>query len=124
MYDFKNLIAVATLLALVLGPLLLGVRGLNATRRTPVAAVVDRTANWDWALAITSALLYALAFNLIFFIQELFLVLPKAFTPGLRPTLFHNNHRWEGDNSLASLFQGTGALGIFLIASACALLLR
>ena len=50
----------------------------------------------SWRLAIGSALLYTLAFNLTFFIQELFLVVPKALTPGLRPTLFHNNHKWEG----------------------------
>jgi hypothetical protein len=124
MYDFKNLIAVAALLALVLGPLLLGVRGLNAARRTSAAAAADQAPNWDWELAITSALLYALAFNLIFFIQELFLVLPKAFTPGLRPTLFHNNHRWDGENALASLFQGTGAVAIFVTGLICAFLLK
>lgn len=78
----------------------------------------------NWKLVVTSALLYTLAFNSIFFIQELFLVLPKAFTPGLRPTLFHNNHTWEGESPLASLFQGTGALATFLTAIACALLLR
>ena len=123
MYDFKNLIAVAALLALVVGPLLLGVRGLNAVRRTGLAAA-DGTPNWDWELAITSALLYALAFNLIFFIQELFLVLPKAFTPGLRPTLFHNNHRWEGENALTALFQGTGAVATFATGLVCAFLLK
>jgi hypothetical protein len=75
-------------------------------------------------LTVTSALLYTLAFNLIFFIQELFLVLPKAFTPGLRPTLFHNNHSWQGTSPLAALFQGTGALATFLTAILCALLLQ
>lgn len=79
---------------------------------------------WNWRLTATSALLYTLAFNSIFFIQELFLVLPKALTPGLRPTLFHNNHTWEGAHPLASLFQGTGALATFLTAIACVLLLR
>ena len=122
MYDHKNLIAVAASLALVLAPLWLGARGLNASRR--LAAAPDRTPTWDWQLAITSALLYALAFNLIFFIQELFLVLPKAFTPGLRPILFHNNHRWEGENALASLFQGTGAVAIFATGLICAVLLK
>ena len=63
-----------------------------------------------WQPIVHSMLAYILAFNIIFFIQELFLVLPKAFTPGLRPTLFHNNHRWDGEHPLASLFQGTGAL--------------
>jgi hypothetical protein len=51
-------------------------------------------------------------------------VLPKALTPGLRPILFHNNHRWEGQNPLASLFQGTGALSIFVSAFFCVLLLK
>jgi hypothetical protein len=78
----------------------------------------------DTRVAICSALLYTLAFNLTFFVQELFLVLPKAFTPGLRPTLFHNNHSWQGEHPLASLFQGTGALAIFLTGLGCALLLR
>lgn len=79
---------------------------------------------WDWRLVITSTLLYVLAFNLTFFIQELFLVLPKAFTPGLRPTLFHNNHSWAGEHPLAKLFQGTGALATFVTALACVAFLR
>jgi hypothetical protein len=82
------------------------------------------TTRQSWRLAIGSALLYTLAFNLTFFIQELFLVVPKALTPGLRPTLFHNNHKWEGTHPLASLFQGTGALAIFISAIVCMLLLR
>lgn len=74
--------------------------------------------------ALSSALLYTLAFNLTFFVQELFLVVPKALTPGLHPTLFHNNHHWEGSNPLAALFQGTGALATLLSAVVCLLLLR
>jgi len=79
---------------------------------------------WDWGLALRSCLYYTLAFNLTFFIQELFLVLPKALTPGLRPTLFHNNHRWEGEHAVAALFQGTGAVATVLVALLCAWLLR
>jgi hypothetical protein len=74
--------------------------------------------------AIASALLYTLAFNLTFFIQELFLVVPKAFVPGLQPTLFHNNHLWLGHHPLENLFQGTGALAIFVSGLVCFLLLR
>jgi len=81
-------------------------------------------AAWNWRWTSASALLYTLAFNLTFFIQELFLVLPKAAVPGLRPTLFHNNHRWEGDSPLAALFQGTGALATLLAGIGCAVLLR
>ena len=76
-------------------------------------------AHATWPLIVNSAMAYALAFNLIFFIQELFLVLPKALTPGLRPTLFHNNHTWSGDNPLAALWQGTGVLAIILTGVIC-----
>lgn len=61
-----------------------------------------------------SVFAYVVAFNLTFFLQELFLVVPKALVPGLEPTLFHNNHNWEGDAPIADLFQGTGALAILL----------
>jgi hypothetical protein len=120
----EKLIAVAVVLVLVAGPVLLSLAGLIATRRAPTDAALSPAMPWNWRLMATSALLYTLAFNLTFFIQELFLVLPKAFTPGLRPTLFHNDHTWEGLNPLASLFQGTGALAIFLSAIACARFLR
>ncbi len=83
---------------------------------------LDRPAT-RWQLGITSALLYTLAFNVIFFAQELFLVLPKALTPGLRPTLFHNNHTWQGSNPRVGLLQGTGALAILSIGVTCAWLL-
>lgn len=59
---------------------------------------------------IGSVLLCALAFNLTFFWQELWLVIPKAMTPGLQSTLFHNNHDWTGDLPIAELLQGTGAI--------------
>lgn len=104
-------IAIAVILIVFAGPLLLA------------AAAPGRGMAWNWKLTVMSALLYVLAFNLTFFIQELFLVLPKAFTPGLRPTLFHNNHSWDGANPLASLFQGTGALATLLSGCACAILL-
>jgi hypothetical protein len=118
-----TLIAMAAALVLVTGPLLLSLMGWIRTRSTPEDAS-EPVKPWNWRLTINSALLYALAFNLIFFIQELFLVLPKALTPGLRPTLFHNNHSWEGENPLASLLQGTGALAILLTGVACAFFLR
>jgi hypothetical protein len=71
---------------------------------------VQHGAPWDWRLTLKSTLAFVLAFNLVFFIQELFLVLPKALTPGLEPTLFHNNHNWRGHHPLEDLLQGTGAL--------------
>lgn len=115
------MIAVAIALTVVIGPLLLGLTGVLRARRT---SEPDTGAAIPWSLrqTIGSALLYTLAFNLTFFIQELFLVLPKAFLPGVRPTLFHNNHDWAGENPLTSLFQGTGALSIFVTGIAFALL--
>lgn len=98
--------------------------GLIRARSVSSKPTPTLSAAWNWKLTINSALLYALAFNLTFFIQELFLVLPKALTPGLRPTLFHNNHTWTGDNPLAALLQGTGALAILLTGFASAMLLR
>lgn len=115
-----SMILIVTALVLVLCPLLLAIAGaLRARSEAPTRAMA-----WDWRLVALSTLLYTLAFNLVFFIQELFLVLPKAFAPGLRPTLFHNNHLWEGEHPLASLFQGTGALATFLLGSICLWLLR
>jgi hypothetical protein len=105
------------------GPVLLGLAGLwrgRAAGATPSSSAPPR---WDWRLSAQSAILYAFAFNLVFFIQELFLVLPKALVPGLRPTLYHNNHHWQGDDPLAALFQGTGALAILLTGLLFALLL-
>src|ERR1700733_4820685 len=119
-----KLLGSAVALVLVAGPLLLGLTGLIRVRREATNASSEPATPWSWNLSINSALFYALAFNLTFFIQELFLVLPKALTPGLRPTLFHNNHSWEGDNPLANLFQGTGALAILLTGIACAQILR
>lgn len=108
--------------AVALGaPLLLGLWG--AVRGLASSAPSARGRR-DWRLTFASAFLYALAFNLVFFIQELFLVLPKATVPGLDPTLYHNNHHWAGDDPIASLFQGTGALAILVAGCLSALWLR
>lgn len=117
------MLLIATALMLAAGPLLYGLLGLLRTRRAPPNAGIAR-GPWPWRRTVVSALLYVFAFNLVFFIQELFLVLPKALTPGLRPTLFHNNHAWDGEHPLASLFQGTGALATLVIGFGCGLVLR
>ena len=115
-----SMILFVTAFVVILCPLLLAAIGVLRARHEPRATGVA----WNWRLVALSALLYTVAFNLVFFVQELFLVLPKALTPGLRPTLFHNNHLWEGEHALASLFQGTGVLATFLLGSICLLLLR
>jgi hypothetical protein len=123
MTESTSIVAIAAPLVTLGGPVLLSLVGAIRNRRAG-STIAAENAAWDSRLIISSALLYALAFNLIFFIQELFLVVPKALTPGLRPTLFHNNHQWEGDNPVAALFQGTGALAAFLAATAFAFWLK
>ena len=61
---------------------------------------------FDWS----SVLLCALAFNLTFFWQELWLVLPKAMMPQLHPVLYHNNHDWTGVSPHVELLQASGAV--------------
>src|ERR1700716_3333062 len=67
----EKLIGIAVALILVAGPLLLGLTGLIGARHPPADAAVDRAMPWNWKLTVASALLYTLAFNLTFFIQEL-----------------------------------------------------
>jgi hypothetical protein len=67
-----------------------------------------------WRPFFHSLLAYVLAFNLTFFLQELFLAWPKALVPGVTVMLFHNNHRWFGEAPIADLLQGTGALAILV----------
>lgn len=105
------------------GPLLLGLVGVVAGLRARSGGA-SPPGLWSWRLVGQSALLYAIAFNLTFFIQELFLVAPKAFVPGLHPTLYHNNHDWTGDDPIANLFQGTGALAILISGLVFAWLVR
>jgi hypothetical protein len=114
------LLATATL-TIIVSPLVLGLAGAVHAR---TANAAPTGAAPGWRLTAASTLFYVLAFNLTFFIQELFLVLPKALTPGLRPTLYHNNHSWEGTNPLAALFQGTGALATLTVGLWCLWLLR
>ena len=64
---------------------------------------------------VSATLFCALAFNLTFFVQELFLVIPKAMVPGLHATLYHNNHNWTGDAPIVPLLQGTGAIGTLIV---------
>jgi hypothetical protein len=89
-----TLLAAAVLVVLV-APLALSVVGLIRNHRH---ASPPESAGWDWRLTLGSMLLSTVAYNLVFFVQELFLVLPKALTPGLHPTLFHNNHTWTGEH--------------------------
>jgi hypothetical protein len=116
----RAIVGMAVVAILVVAPLALWLSGVLRRRRGPDG---DR-APLDFLLTVNSAVAFALAYNLTFFVQELFLVLPKALTPGLNPTLFHNNHSWTGDNPIAQLFQGTGAVAVLLTGVMCFLALR
>ncbi|GAF94781.1 unnamed protein product, partial [marine sediment metagenome] len=74
-----NVVVVAVVLVLAVGPIVLGLFGAFGPKRVAAAASGDAHAAWNWRLTALSTLLYVLAFNLTFFLQELFLVLPKAF---------------------------------------------
>lgn len=69
----------------------------------------------SFRIGLASTLWYVVAFNFSFFVQELFLVVPKALTPGLSPTLYHNDHGWTGDHPMVELLQGTGVIGTLLL---------
>jgi hypothetical protein len=102
---------------LLLIPLIWGIYGYLRTRSEvkndlPVNGPSPRF------VIINSAVLYALAFNIIFFIQELFLALGKRWL-GLKATLYHNNHNWEGSHPMESLAQGYGAAAIFIVGLIC-----
>lgn len=98
--------------SLLLLPIIWGLYGYFKTRRE-VKNISTENRKPGWTLVINSAVLYALAFNIIFFIQELFLALGKRWL-GLKAFLYHNNHNWEGSHPMESLAQGYGAAAIFI----------
>lgn len=77
---------------------------------TTIAFLGRGGGEWSVRTALVSTLLCALCFCLTFLWQEIWLVIPKALTPDLHPTLYHNDHSWSGDNPIAELLQGSGAI--------------
>ena len=106
---FPSIVA-AVLLALVFVPTAWVAQRAWLTRREPPAS--DRATASEIAAAVV---LYVIAFNLVFFVQELALVVPKALLPDVSATLFHNNHRWSGADPRTALYQGTGVLATLLL---------
>src|SRR5215469_5578919 len=94
---------------------------LAAGRAPAIGGCMKR---WDWRLILASALFCTLAFNLVFFVQELLLTLPKAFVPGVHVWLYHNNHHWTGDAPILSLLQGTGGVADLAMGLVFTVLLR
>lgn len=122
--DFITIaVLVGAVTVTIAGPLVLGTGGLWSRSGQDMPAASVKTPDASKRL-VASLLLSALAFNLMFLFQELGLVIPKAMTPGLEPILYHNNHDWIGDNPLAELLQGTGALTICIMSLALFGLLR
>ena len=105
-------------ITLLVGPILWGWRNWVKYRGTSSPKDIA-----NYTTMINSAVLYALAFNLIFFLQELFLVLGKR-ALGLKAFLYHNNHNWVGEHPMTLLMQGSGALAIFLIGLICLVIFR
>lgn len=93
---------------LILGPILIGIWNYYRFKKE------DPSKATFWTIMINSAVAYAIAYNLIFFAQELFLVLGKKWL-GLTSYLYHNNHSWDGYHEKETLMQGSGALGIFIL---------
>jgi len=84
------------------------------------AYLMRRSSRGVWpTVRVGSLILCALAFNLTFFWHELWLVIPKALTPGLHPILYHNDHDWTGHAPTVELLQGTGALATLASGLAC-----
>ena len=106
-------------LALLVFPLIWGIYGFIKTRNEPRRKISYPA----FALVVNSAVLYAFSFNIIFFIQELFLALGKKWL-GLKAVLYHNNHNWFGEHPMDDLAQGYGAVAIFITAIICFIIAR
>ncbi len=109
-------------LLLLVIPIIWGFYGYFKTRGEKKTTHINTTGDY-WPLIINSAVLYALAFNIIFFIQELFLALGKRWL-GLKAYLYHNNHNWEGQHPMDDLAQGYGAVSILVLACICLVIAR
>jgi len=106
-------------LLLLLIPVFWGIYGFIRTRGQSKIKVSYPA----FVLTINSAVLYALAFNIIFFIQELFLALGKRWL-GLKAVLYHNNHNWYGEHPMDDLAQAYGAVAILTTGIICLIIAR
>ena len=99
-------------LLLLFGPIVLALWGYFKWKNVPIPGGGEK---WNTKyILINSSILYALAYNIIYFIQEVFLVLGKNWI-GLTSYLYHNNHTWVGEDPRDDLMQGVGALAIFIL---------
>lgn len=97
---------------LLIGPIFLALWGFFKWKNVPIN---QGDKKWNvTSILINSSVLYALAYNVVYFIQELFLALGKKWI-GLKAYLYHNSHNWIGEDPRDDLMQGLGALVIFIL---------
>src|SRR5437868_115959 len=92
------------------GWIVLAVIGFFRSKKEKTTGEKDTEFNPS-GLIINSAVLYAIAYNLIYFIQEVFLAWGK-YLLGLKAFLYNNNHSWRGTHPQVRLAQGYGAIAI------------
>jgi hypothetical protein len=114
--DKERLMEISGILLLIgfpVGPILLGIYAWYRTRGPGEGTALPAVPLWPGVL--NGSLAFALAFNLIYFVQEFFLAWPKALLPGVEAVVFHNNHNWSGDHPDVVMYQGAGALAIIVL---------
>lgn len=108
-----ELAGIVMLFAFPVGPVALGAWAWWRSRGSGDQGSAQRLALWPGAL--NASLYLALAFNAVYFVQELFLAWPKSRLPGVEAVVYHNNHGWRGDHPEVLVYQGTGALAIVVL---------
>lgn len=119
-HDVPLALSIAIPLVLFAAPTLLllyGWRAQQGRRGTAVPRVAFRR-------VAKSTFAFAIAYNLAFLVQELGLVVPKAFVPGLEPVLYHNNHGYTAADPVHALLQGGGFVALLVMALVCSTLLQ
>jgi hypothetical protein len=104
---------IVLLLVFPVGPLLLGLYSWRKSRASNPSTEGTKVDSWPGIL--NASLYYALAFNLVYFVQEFFLAWPKSLLPGVGAVVYHNNHNWSGDHPEVILYQGAGAVAIVVL---------
>lgn len=119
-HEIPLALSIAIPLVLLVAPavlLLFGWRAQQGRRGAAVPRVGFRR-------VAKSAFAFAIAYNIAFLVQELGLVVPKAFVPGLDPVLYHNNHNYTAADPIHALMQGGGFVALIIMALICSTLLQ
>ena len=119
-HEIPLALSIAIPLVLLIAPAVLLLFGLRAQQGRRGAAVP----RVGFRRVLKSAFAFAIAFNIAFLVQELGLVIPKAFVQGLDPVLFHNNHSYTPVDPIHALLQGGGFVALIAMAFICSTLLQ